>query len=529
MRTTIGLISACLFSLLATAQEFRPAWNSGQLSEVESFDANPKIVGTHYFYWYDYPDHHFYQDAARTIDILQDHFVKPEAVSYRDAAWHENELDDCASAGLDFILPVYWGAPDNYFKPDIAFSVEGLGPLQLAADRRVRDGKRQIKIGLFYDTSTLLPGVRGERNRTEKYDLRQDEGKDIFYRTIRDFFFQIHPKHWAAVDGRPIVVLYGSAFSKNHDASLYEYVYSNFERDFDGRRPYIIRDNSWAHGADATTQWGAALGGPYIFGNVAQIGAGYNDMAVPGRSTPIRKREDGNFYRWGWEQVLDSRATIVLIETWNEMHEGTSICESREYGRQFIELTSEYSSRFKKGDGGKQGLKLQFRDPVPRPPSQKGQEFAEAGSVSIVIGSPIEEKGIWLVRGQPDGPVKRARYDEVYCIETVEAAVGYMYFSIADPFLYEIKQPVTLKYTYFDDGFNWHMLEYDSHDSTATLNGAYKGTRRIQCRNTKRWIARELTLDDARFVNRENGASDFRLAVGGGKLAINEVGVTKPD
>lgn len=523
MRLTTIVFCVFAIAVSASSQNLQPVWNPGQLASLGSFTAEQKIAGTHYFYWYDYPDHHFYQDAARTVDILQDHFVNPESVSYRDAAWHSQELDDCDAAGLDFILPVYWGTPDNYFKPDVSFSVEGLAPLQLAADRRIRDGKRAIKIGMFYDTSTLLPGVRGESNRTEKYDLREEDGKDIFYRTIRDFFYQIHPRHWAAVDGRPLVVLYGSAFSKNHDATLYDYVYSHFERDFHGVRPYIIRDNSWTQGADATTQWGAALGGPYIFGNVAQVGAGYNDMAVPGRSTPIRMRENGNFYRWGWEQILSSSAKIAIIETWNEMHEGTSICESREYGSQYIELTSDYVKRFKEGDSGNQLDSLKYPDPVPRPPSQQGSEFANEDSVSIILGSPIEEKGIWLVRGQPDGPVKRARYDDEYCIETVEAAVGYMYFSIADPYLYDTHAPVTLIYTYYDDGFVWHTLEYDSHDSSATLNGAYKATSRIQCRNTKKWITRELSIDDARFVNRENGASDFRFSVGGGSMAIQSV------
>ncbi|MDP8244097.1 MAG: DUF5010 domain-containing protein [Candidatus Hinthialibacter antarcticus] len=519
----------CVFAVTisASSQDFRPAWSPGEIAQRSSYSLEQKIVGTHYFYWYDYPKHHFYQDAAQTVDILQDHFVKPESVSYRDAAWHAEQLDDCADAGLDFILPVYWGTPDNYFKPDVSFSVEGLAPLQLAADRRIQERKQPIKIGLFYDTSTLLPSTRGELNRTEKYDLRTNVGKDIFYRTIRDFYFQIHPRHWATVEGKPLVVLYGAAFSKNHDATLYDYVYENFERDFHGVRPYIIRDMSWAQGSDATTQWGAALSGPYFFDNVVQIGAGYNDSAVPGRSTPIRKRENGNFYRWGWEKILDNSANIVLIETWNEMHEGTSICESREYGSQYIELTSEYVKRFKKGDSGNQRFSLKYPDPVPRPPSQQGSEFANEDTVSIRLGSPIEEKGIWLVRGQTDGPVKRARYADEYCIKTVEAANGYMYFSIADPFAYDVKTPIQVKYTYYDDGFVWHALEYDSHDSSATLNGAYKMAVRVECTQTKKWVTREISLEDARFVNRENGAADFRFAVGGGSFALQSVFVMK--
>lgn len=527
MRIVTAFAYLFLFISIVSAQEFRPVWSPGELKLRDSFSRDQKIVGTHYFYWYDYPHHHFYQDAAHTVDILQDHYVNPKTVSYRDAAWHEKQLDDCADAGIDFILPVYWGTPDNYFKPDISFSIEGLPPLQLAADRRAQEGKKPIKIGLFYDTSTLLPSTRGEINRTEKYDLRTEAGKDIFYRTIRDFFYQIHPRHWASIGGKPLVVLYGAGFAKNHDASLYEYVYKHFEQDFYGIRPYIIRDMSWVDGSDATTQWGAALSGPYFFNNLVQIGAGYNDMAVPGRSTPVRQREDGNFYRWGWNQILDRPAKIVLIETWNEMHEGTGICESREYGRQYIELTKHFSERFKSGLKSENNITLQFNEPVPRPPSTRGQEFADLKTASIELGDPRAEKGIWLAQNQTDGPVRNASYAGVACMETIESSHGYMYFSIADPFLYDIHAPIKLRYRYFDDGFAWHALEYDSHDPTATLNGAYKMAAQIPCTNTKKWITKELTLKDARFVNRENGASDFRIAVGGGAMAVQSVSIVK--
>ncbi len=41
------------------------------------------------------------------------------------------------------------------------------------------------------------------------------------------------------------------------------------------------------------------------------------------------------------------RPNIVMIETWNELHEGTDICETREYGRQYIDMTAKYSVMFK--------------------------------------------------------------------------------------------------------------------------------------------------------------------------------------
>lgn len=513
------------FSSLNHAAPFHPVWNAGALKQAQSYSSKDKIVGTHYFYWYDYPDHHFYDDGAYQDDALQDHFPHPESVSFNSVEWHARELQDIIDAGIDFILPVYWGVVDNYFQPGIVFSIRGLGPLQTAIERREREGLTSPKIGLFYDTSTLLPGIRGE-NRADKYDLRTDEGKDIFYRTIRDFFYQIHPKHWAAVDGKPLVVLYGSGFAKAHDQSTMDYVNQHFQQDF-GVRPYMVRDSSWNFKSDAVTSWGAALGKPNIFDYAAQIGPGYNDSAVPGRSTPIRDREDGNFYRWSWNQVLRSSAKMVLIETWNEMHEGTDICESIEFGRQYIDLTREYVDMFKKGMQPDEEIQLEHPDPLPRPASVEGMEYKEADEVGAVLGGQGASKGIWLIRGVEDGQVRNAVVAETSCVKTVEASNTYMYFNIADPYYFDLHQPLEITFSYWDDGFSTLVLQYDSHDTRATLSGAYKDATPLKCGQSRSWKNYQTRIEDARFVNRQNGGSDLRIAVQGGSLAVKEISVKK--
>ncbi len=530
MNRFVSFVLVILFSILViptVAQEFVPVWAAGNLQNIESFSSTQKIVGTHYFYWYDYPDLHFFDNAALTDDALQDHFPVAEEVSFNSIAWHAKQLEDCEAAGIDFILPVYWGVVDNYFRQGLIFSIRGLGPLQTAIERREREGKPSQKIAMFYDTSTLLPGIRGVAGRSEKYDLREMEGKDIFYRTIRDFFYQIHPRHWAAIDGRPIIVLYSSGFVAHHNQSTIDYVYARFQRDFHGVRPYIIKDNSWGFSVDATTQWGAALNGPNIFDTVAQLGPGYNDSAVPGRSTPIRDREGGNFYRKGWIETLNSDAQIALLETWNEMHEGTDICHSKEYGRQYIEITREYADQFKRGETSDEEIVLEHPDLLPRPPSDEGSEYRNSRSVEISLGGGGQSEGIKLVRGQQDGPVENAEIDGVSCVKTPTAGNTYMYFSVVDPFYYDNQESLTVEYSYWDEGFARHMLQYDSHDRSATLDGAYKDAAPVQCTNTKQWIKRTVRLQDARFVNRQNGGSDFRFAVLDGWLAIRDVKISK--
>jgi len=61
-------------------------------------------------------------------------------------------------------------------------------------------------------------------------------------------------------------------------------------------------------------------------------------------------RRKGKFYEENWEKFLRSPSNFVMIETWNELHEGTEICETQEYGRQFIELTRKYVDQFKHGE-----------------------------------------------------------------------------------------------------------------------------------------------------------------------------------
>jgi hypothetical protein len=48
----------------------------------------------------------------------------------------------------------------------------------------------------------------------------------------------------------------------------------------------------------------------------------------------IAKRDGGKFYENNWLKFLDQPSNFVMIETWSEFHEGTEICETKEYGRQ---------------------------------------------------------------------------------------------------------------------------------------------------------------------------------------------------
>lgn len=309
----------------------------------ESFASDDNLVFTYYFYWYDIcSGAHIWDNPQHTDDALQDHPFSMEDFSFKSVAWHKQELLDMMDAGIDVVLPVYWGAARMMKN----WSIEGLGNLVKAEQELIAEGKKPPRIGMFFDTSTLTSGEYILREADGPADLTTAFGKAFFFKHIRDFYSLIPPSLWARIDHHPVVWPYAAGFAKNYDQSLVQYVDEHFCSSFGGLTPYIVREISWNLATQNVYAWGAALNGAQIQG-VAAVGPGYNDSAVPGRTTPVRDRENGEFYRLNWAKVLASARHFVVIETWNEFHEGTDICNSREYGRTFIDITADFVAKLK--------------------------------------------------------------------------------------------------------------------------------------------------------------------------------------
>ncbi|HID55131.1 TPA: hypothetical protein EYP37_01285 [Candidatus Poribacteria bacterium] len=302
------------------------------------FKDDDPVVGTFFFYWYDYPSGAHFINPDGT-DALVDHPPQPEMVSYRSTRWWRKELLDVMDAGIDFIAPVYWGVPGH---PE-GWSFVGLTPLVQAWDSIRSEGKEPPQIALFYDTSTLRHNPEGVH-----VDLTTEEGRRWFYATVRDFFSLIPSRCWMMRKGGPVIFLYSAAFALRQDPQAIPYLKRRFREDF-ACEPFVVKEVSWQGEANGVYAWGGALK-PRIY-SVASIGPGYDHHAVPGRKPLVVDREGGNFYRRAWETVLaiapEKRPKMVMIETWNELHEGTDICETREHGRLYIELTRRYAEMFR--------------------------------------------------------------------------------------------------------------------------------------------------------------------------------------
>jgi len=469
---------------------------------VQSFTGQDKIIATYYFYWYDIETKGHIIDGDGT-DALTDHPATLEDFTYKSVRWHKKELRDMTEAGIDVVLPVFWGAPSEHdAKAGLHWSYAGLPPLVQAREELLREGLKPPRIGLFYDTSTL------QWNRWGYHaDLTTDYGKRWFYATIRDFFSMIPPKHWAMIDGRPLVLLYSASFAKKHDQGCVDYLKAEFPKEFGGKVPYLVRQNSWNVKADNTCAWGGALG--LVNPGVASLGPGYDHSAVPGRAPLIVKRENGKFYENNWLKFLRRPSNILTLETWNEFHEGTDICESREYGRQYIELTRKYAALFKKGWV---------------PPAIKGP-YTGARSVSVVLGEKNQERGLRQVEHE-DGQTepssaggKPARTSKPF-----KGGHSYIYFIVDDSFKWAGSMDLQVEVEYYDAAAGSLGLEFDGSDTNAPFSGAYsRATPVIKLAGDKQWKSALFNLPGAKLANGQNGGADFRLAVNAPQLIVRQV------
>lgn len=469
----------------------------------------PVTVATHYFYWYKWPTEHFNQEGAPGLEGHARHFAAPEAVDYESADWHEANFRAMARCGIDVALPVYWGAPGLYDKPSVRFSRAGL-PHMVAALEAIRaGGDAGVKLGLFYDTSTLANDVRGVEPRGGRTDLVLPEGKEYFCRTVVEYFATIPREHWALHRGGALVVLYVSGFASRWNPSLGPTLRKAFAAAFDGAPVCLVADVSWGNiGQDLTTAWGTALHGPRTFPGVAQIGPGYDDRQVPGRRTPVREREDGRFYDHSWQVVLRTRPELVLLETWNEMHEGTEICSTLELGDRYEQATRRWVEKLRSGADPGETIRLQWTEPRYQDDLGWGAEARGSDSVRVDFGTqPPGSTGLRPCEWE-DG---RLRFTDG-CLGPAGGPPGsmhYLYFQVSDHFAFDVDADHELLVTRRKG--RPYELQYDSRDRFSVLDGSYRSLAPVVRSEDAEWVVDRYVLHRSRFANRQNGGSDFRL------------------
>ena len=500
----IASISDAALSVIPPAFGAYVNLKQADFSEAASFESTDRIVGTYYFYWYDSHSKSHLIDGDGS-DALTTHPPSLDDFSYKSVRWHKQQLHDMMEAGIDVVLPVFWGAPSEQdVKANLHWSYEGIPTLVKAREELLAEKQKPPRIGLFYDTSTL------RHNQWHQHiDLTTEFGKQWFYATIRDFFSMIPPKHWAMIDDKPTVLLYSASFAKKHDQQCVDHARTTFSKEFGKRIPYIAKEISWDITADNIVAWGGALGlkNP----GIASVGPGYDHSAVPGRSPLIVDRRGGKFYEENWIKLLRNPPNFVMVETWNEFHEGTDVCESKEYGRQYIQLTRKYADLFRQG----------WRPPWPEGP------FKSAKSVSIILGPQNKENGLRQIENDDGVTTPAAGSGQPgRTLQLPNRKHGYIYFVVDDSFKANIARSMIVEVEYFDAAPGALGLEFDGSDPTAPFSGAYsRSADAAKLYDTHEWKRVRFTLNNPKFANSQNRDADFRLLLPNG-IIIGSVTLT---
>ncbi len=334
-------------------------------------------VATYFFFWHNCPVQSCAPERVYAVppgwrEPLSGDADPRDGLYYssRNQYWYLRELEDMRLAGIDVVLPVSWGEnPQSWFRTDV---LAGL----VETNRQLGN---PLRIGLFDDTSSEVREYRdladNQRFDGSNYsgqgvplDLSDPVAGYLFYdRKIRPFFQTIPQEMWATHNGRsleeggrPLIVVYTTQDIVHLDraGALWQGIKDTFARDFRDRNgrpitPWLILEISWFTDeslrarpslrdvADGKYVWGSALAGLQVRDwndyTVTSIGPGFDDSNYrypqAGRVQPRHQDPDGGtgdagtFLRWGLNQV-PPRTDLLIIETWNELYEGTNVCRA---------------------------------------------------------------------------------------------------------------------------------------------------------------------------------------------------------
>ncbi len=341
-----------------------------------SFSSSKHIVGAYYFIWYE--NNEFTDNEGDGRDAGDNYRWEPLPDNPCDMSveWHKKEIRDMMDALVDVVLVDTW-SPGWFW--------DSLNNLVTAINELKAEGYEPPKLALFYDTPLLSGPAR---------DLTNPTHLAYFYNIIKQFYNAVPDSMRAKIDGRPLLLFFlpycGPAirYVDYWDANTFTYVKNNFFNDF-GQTPYILtsdhllsdwwgswngvdKDGNWQNVSSVTdgeVQWFASLGdsdGPLVYPKTISISPGYwlvtnlhPDPTYPSSTYPKAYRHSGARYTNDWTIANNNRSGrfLTVIETWNELFEGSNISESKTTtnypdqsadiwgsdSRLYIDITAQYA------------------------------------------------------------------------------------------------------------------------------------------------------------------------------------------
>jgi len=469
-------------------------------------------VFTYLFYWYDtQTGAHLGPHAASTSVVpLTDEPPDNPPITWRGTEWFRRQIEDMVYAGIDVMLPVYWTG-----KGELKWSRPGIENLAKALEEERLAGVTPPAVAMFFDTNSI-----------GKKDLTVQSNQEKVYEDISFFYKTIPLIYWARTsDLRPIIWFWIAKPLGDYDSSFFQTITRKFQEEF-GETPYLVVGNDFPQnyssgttliGYDALYKWNGSYPNQTT-DKIASISPGLDTRFILSRSvTKLIDRRNGDFYREGWIRAIECHTPWVVVETWNEFHEGTDIAESKQFGRHYLDITHELSRYFKAGG-------------IPTS-SIFSTKYKKAASVSINLSKKIVEKGLSISKPGEDGKYQTVTEDgKTGRRMNYTGDSGFLYFHVDNGFYYNQPQEISITVTYFDQGTTPIYLEYDTAGCTSngTTRVPYKHFTLALRRNSMKWKTVTAVVKDATFMGHQNNGADFSLAVFSDEPAlINKVVITK--
>jgi len=313
-----------------------------------SFPASAHIVSAYYFIWYESNEFTDLEGDGRDADDNYRWEPLSDNPCDMSVAWHKKEIKDMMDALVDVVLVDTW-SPSWFWS--------SLTNLVSAVEQLESEGYTPPKLALFYDTPLLSGPAR---------DLTILSGKAYFYSIIHDFYQTVPDGMVAKIDGKPLMLFFmpynapSARWVDYWNADTFNYVRAEFLSDF-GQTPYLLtcdhlhgdefgswngkdKDDNWQDvtgETDGEFRWFASLGdndGPLVLPKTISLSPGYwfvanshPDPTYPSSNYPKAYRQSGARYTNDWTIANNNRLGrfLAIIETWNELFEGTNVSESK--------------------------------------------------------------------------------------------------------------------------------------------------------------------------------------------------------
>ena len=341
---TLSSVPAEVKNLLEKQREIEAV---KQAQAERSFTDVPRKVLAFYYPWYGTPEGmgrwRGWNGVNREEKGIANTAHYPEGGPYhsQDVDVIDRHIRQARASGIDAFISSWWGPRDysDRAMPKILDRAEEHGlEVTVYWETVPGSGERQIRKGVS-DIEYLL------ENYADHPAFLKVGGKPVIFVYGR-IMGQVHPNQWCEIiprarkkTGRDFLLIADGYTEGN--ARLFEGVHTY------NPAPWVVNTPPDKLPEKAEGRYENAVRVARKFSKISCLTVipGYKDTQIrePGLDA---KRHGGRTYRTLWQEAIDAGPDWVLITTWNEWYEGSTIEPSAEYGDQYLELTEEYAAEF---------------------------------------------------------------------------------------------------------------------------------------------------------------------------------------